>query len=174
MEKFEDRSTTKKGDIGENIVDNIMLEKGFIPYLPKKETGAHPFDRLYATRDKKLIFILDIKAKARRLYYPDTGIDIKHYNQYSFIRDKHKISVSLLFVDEEMMKVYGGNLMKLEEKTIITDKGRTLNYPMFTKSIVYFPLKNMNVVSEITPKEAKLLKDMTTKKDCYVGNNRRI
>ena len=167
IDNFNEKTTTKKGDIGENIVDNIMLKKGFIPYMPKEGTGAHPFDRLYATRDKKTIFILDIKAKAKRRYYPDTGIDLAHYRQYSHISDKYKIEVVILFVDEESLTVYGGKLINLEAETTITDKSRTLKYPMIVKNIIYFPIKNMIHVSGITQEEAKALKIMTTKKECY-------
>lgn len=165
--RFEDKATTKKGDLGENIVDNIMLEKGYIPYLPLKGTGAHPFDRLYATRDKETIFILDVKAKPQRTYYPDTGINLNNYNQYKSFMDKYKICVVLMFVDEKIATVYGGKITKLSAVKEIWHKGKILQYPLIDKGIIYFPIDSMETVANITPEEAQSLKDLSTRNIAY-------
>ena len=72
-----------KGKIGEDIVRRYLEEKGYVVYKPVTE-GAHAFDIL-AVKDKKTVIIADVKTKARRNYFPDTGINYKHYVEYKVI-----------------------------------------------------------------------------------------
>ena len=82
-ELFENKLTTRKGDVGESLVDKMLREKGFVIYKP--EGGqAHAFDRL-AIKDKEILMIAEVKAKAKRKYFPDTGIDFRHYKEYKNI-----------------------------------------------------------------------------------------
>ena len=111
-ELFENKLTTRKGDVGESLVDKMLREKGFVIYKP--EGGqAHAFDRL-AIKDKEILMIAEVKAKAKRKYFPDTGIDFRHYKEYKNIMKKHNLEVILFFVDEEMGKIYGGKLSEIE------------------------------------------------------------
>ena len=104
--KFKDLPETKKGEIGERIMDDYLISKKIIPYKPTQE-GAHPFDRLCATADKKTIFIAEAKAKPARKYYPDTGIDYKIYREYMQIQAKHDIRICLFFIDEDRARFTG-------------------------------------------------------------------
>ena len=70
-----------------------MEEKGYVVYKPVTE-GAHAFDIL-AVKDKKTVIIADVKTKARRNYFPDTGINYKHYVEYKAISEKHCLPVFL-------------------------------------------------------------------------------
>lgn len=161
-----DKTTVKKGDIGEEIVDNYLRKRGYIPYAPNFD-GAHPFDRLCASRDKKTIFVADAKAKAKRKHYPDTGIDIKHYKEYKFLSDKYKIDVYLFFVDEENKAVYGNMLRVLEHDMNVIHYSKKLKYPIRSNGIIYFPMASMKTLAELTDEQCAELKKYTTKKDAY-------
>lgn len=158
--------TVKKGNIGEAIVNSYLERMGFIPYSPDSE-GAHPFDRLCASRDKKTIFIADSKAKPARTYYPDTGIDTRHYRDYMAIQRRHNLHVFIFFVDEDAGKVYGNFLHELDKHREIVHNGRTLNYPLVSKGIRYFPLVAMREIGEIPQKEVVKLRQLSTRNGAY-------
>ena len=114
----------EKGKLGEAIVDMYLMDRGVIPYKPVLEEAAHPFDRLCASRDKRRLFVVEVKAKPARYAYPDTGINISHWNDYTNIQDTYRIDVYIFFVDEERREVYGGefragveDVAELEETT---------------------------------------------------------
>lgn len=164
---WEDRTTVKKGNIGETIVSNYFRKRNYIPYIPDME-GPHPFDRIMARGDKKEIFIAEVKTKARRSFFPDTGIDIKHYNQYKFIEMKYNIDIFIYFVDEYKKEIYGNILRILDKprkykyKYQMDKNGRIFNkeieYPIKSKGIIYFPLKIMKIISKIDDETIKKLK----------------
>lgn len=156
----------KKGNIGEQLVNAYLIEKGFIPYSPDA-SGVHPFDRLVASKDKRTIFIADSKAKPARTFYPDTGINIKHYEDYKFIQDKYNIDVFLFFVDEDKQEIYGNFLRHLDEPVEIHDSGRILNYPLEHKGIRYFPLEKMLHVARITEEEASAMRQFSKRNKAY-------
>lgn len=149
----------RKGELGEKLVDELLLNNGnFIPYAPVME-NAHVFDRLIASKNKKSLMVVEIKAINARDHYPDTGISINHYLEYKHIEEKYNLDVWILFVDAKKKMIYGNTLKKLETQTevLVKDKGIVLNYPVkqknFTaigKEIIYFPLVNMK---DIVPLE---------------------
>lgn len=155
---WHDRTTTKKGDIGERIVREFLVSKGYVPYVPIADI-AHPFDNLCASPDKKKIFIVEVKTKEARKYYPDTGINIRNYDEYAFIRKKYGIEVFIYFVDATNKKVYGNRLSVLEEKTTVGNK----EYPKREPPIIYFPLCNMQTISELTDEQCTEIRKYTTK-----------
>ena len=159
-------TTVKKGNIGEALVNEWLINKGYIPYSPDAD-GAHPFDRLVASRDKKTIFIADSKAKAKRKYYPDTGINIKHYEEYKFIQDKYSIDVFIFFVDEEARKIYGNYLRIMQAPRKIIHNGKELSYPLIQNDVIYFPVEFMKEIADIPTEQANSMKQLTTKKEAY-------
>lgn len=164
---WEDKITVKKGDFAEEIIDKFLISKNIIPYIPNFD-GAHPFDRLCAKTDKKSIYILDIKAKASRNYYADTGINYKHYKEYQYLKEKYKVPVVLIFVDENKGQIYGGMLDNIIEPTIIKNK----KYPSIEKTkggieIIYFPLINMRILSKLTKDQIGKLKQLSTRNYNY-------
>lgn len=170
MNKFLELKTTKKGTLGEYIVDKYLLGKNIIPYLPSSDfEGAHPFDRLCATRDKKNVFIAEVKTKASRNYYPDTGFDLRSYKQYKFIENKYGIEIWVFFVDENIKKVYGNKLSKLETPTEITYNGKNLKYPLTQNNIIFFPLEYMVNICDIDEKLSQKLKSLSTRSYEYMG-----
>jgi hypothetical protein len=70
-----ERPAVKKGELGESIVDDFLRGKRVIPYRPHYD-GAHPFDRLCATADKRNVFIRD---DGRRISYPLRGQGIIYF-----------------------------------------------------------------------------------------------
>lgn len=171
--EFNQLATTRKGYIGEEEVDKYLLSRGIIPYAPMAEK-AHPFDRLCATADKTKIFIAECKAKASRTFYPDTGINVTSYQEYKYITNTYGIDVWLFFVDENVRRIYGNLLTKLEEPRIITVRNKTIRYPLtqnsiYGKAIIYFPIAAMLNVCEITTEVADELKRLSTRNYGYGG-----
>jgi hypothetical protein len=164
--EFCDKPQFKKGRIGEKIIDDYLKEKGYVIYNPQEEDKAHAFDRL-AIKNKKKIIIAEAKSKARRKYYPDTGIDIKHFDEYSYIQKKYKIPVFIFFVDEENAEIYGNFMSKLVKGCLVKHKNKSLVYPILNGGIIYFPMKKMIIIKKLTQGEVVDLKNMTTKKDEY-------
>jgi hypothetical protein len=146
---WEDRPEVRKGNIGEKLVDEYLLRKGIVPYRPIA-CQAHPFDRLCASSDKKRIYVVEVKTKPRREFYPDTGIDFRHYNDYLNIAMHHTMDVFIYFVDEIEKSIYGGELISnLAKVRQIQYKGKTLTYPLAQRGIIYFPLVAMERVCDL-------------------------
>ena len=167
---FKSTKMYKKGELGEQIVDNLILNKGkFIPYAPVLEE-AHIFDRIVASKDKRKLMIVEIKTVDARDKYPDTGISIGHYKEYIEIQEEYNIDVWILFVDAKNKKIYGNTLNKLSEPTELEHKGKALVYPMiwdnFTavgKKIIYFPLMNMYDVCVLSDEQVAKLVELNNK-----------
>lgn len=163
---FEDRITTKKGDLGETIVDRILREKGFVIYKP--EGGqAHAFDRL-AIKDKEILLIAEVKSKAKRKYYPDTGFNYKHYLEYKKIMERHNLQVIIFFVDEENKSIYGGKLKTLEQIKSFNVNGKEQTYPKIENGIIYFHIDVMTEYAKLTSHDVVELSELTTKKQAYL------
>lgn len=150
--KFMDRVESKKGEYGEKLVDAI-LKKQFSIYLSKNYDTSHPIDRLLVDKRTLKIYGLDVKTKSARMYFPDTGIDTRHFKIYQELNEK--IPVILVFVDEEKKEIYGNKLSKLIPNSKEQNK------------IVYFLLSDMITLGKISDEDASVLKELTTKKSCY-------
>jgi hypothetical protein len=168
---FQLKTTTQKGNIGEKLVDEMLREKGFCIYKPE-ELGPHAFDRL-AIKNKEILLIAEVKSKARRKYYPDTGIDFRHYQDYLKIMEKHNLEVILFFVDEENQEIYGGKLSHLHKIRSFNVGGREVTYPKIeTRSknkIIYFHIDVMTKYKQLSEDDASQLKALTTKDSKYVA-----
>lgn len=168
-----ERPEVKKGDVGEALVDDFLRGKQVIPYRPDYD-GPHPFDRLCATADKRSIFVADIKTKAQRERYADTGIDLAHYGDYKHIETKYSLRVFLFFVDEKVRQIYGNWLHELEKPvTLPSRQGRPVSYPLRDRGIIYFPLAHMQPISAITLEKARELMALSTRSYEYGGIEQR-
>jgi hypothetical protein len=172
-----DEKKFEKGSYGEKICSKYVIQKGYIPYIPEINT-SHPFDKIIASPDKKKILIAEVKTKSRRNKYPDTGIDISHFKEYSYIMRKYNLPVFLFFVDEYLEKVYGNFLSKLiQEKEVIyyyrrnehTSENRlTLTYPFKSKNgIIYFLLTDMKIIHTIPKEIANKMRKLSTRNYGY-------
>lgn len=155
-DRFESKASTQKGRIGERIVDGLFGQYNIVPYAATTD-GPHPFDRLCASSDKRRLFVVEVKSKARRNFYPDTGVDERHYHDYKHIKETYQVPVYLFFVDELQRKIYGGELDFLSAPRRIEYKGRTLEYPITKGGIVYFPLKAMRTIGVLNDEDAERL-----------------
>jgi len=155
---FHDKETTKKGDIGEQLVRDCLVGSGIIPYMPLAPF-AHPFDILCATRDKQKIFVVEVKTKEARKYYPDTGINVSHYKTYKFVIGKYKIPVWIFFVDATNKAIYGNTLTELEKPELVNGK----QYPLIQKQIIFFPLSHTKKIVELSDEQCESIKAHNTK-----------
>lgn len=149
--------TVKKGNLGEAVVSKFLEEKGWIVYSPTTP-GAHGFDK-FAMKDKENIVYAESKAKARRKYYEDTGINLSHYNDYKRLSEKYSMPIFIFFIDEYMGKVYGNFLPKLIEPCLVGTK----IYPSIERNIIYFPLKNMREIADLDEEVIEGLKEHSTR-----------
>lgn len=159
---WDDKTTTKKGNIGERLVHSFLLNKKITPYVPISKQ-AHPFDSLCASQDKRRIFIVEVKTKEARKYYQDTGINVSHYNDYTYIQNKLQIPVWIFFVDADNKKIYGNKLSELEKPQTINKN----EYPLTQKGIIYFPLINTKTICELSDDDCDEIKRYDTKN--YTG-----
>lgn len=165
---FHDLKTVKLGNAGEKIVDDYLKAKGVIPYAPIGD-GAHPFDRLCAY-GKRRVFIAEAKTKPKRRFYPDTGIDVRHYNEYKYIEQKHSLDVWIFFVDSDEGRIYGNKLSELERKTDVSFRGKKIPYPLKQKGIVYFPIQNTKHIANISNEELTELQSFSSRSQNYEGS----
>lgn len=150
MQKITDTIMYKRGQLGEQILDDFVKSRGkFIPYMPVFD-GGHPFDRILASTDKKRLQILEVKTITARKFFPDTGISIAHYFEYLHIQNTYALPVYIAFVDAVLGKIYGNILDELAKDTVITHRGKQISYPLTQDNfsaiggkIIYFPLANM-------------------------------
>lgn len=166
IKPWKERKCVKKGDIGEKLVDKYLRSKQLIPYSPDSEY-PHPFDRLVASRDKQTLMIIDVKTKAARNSYPDTGMNKSHYDEYMRISIKHNIPVYVFFCDEMLGKVYGNYLSELIKPTKIKVKNKIINYPLVQGDIIYFPLSLMIDVCNIESDQIVAMKSLSARSHVY-------
>jgi len=174
--EWQDRETVKKGDLGEEIVSKYFDEKGYVIYKPISNR-AHGFDRL-VSHGKDRFVIVEVKTKAKRNSFPDTGINYKHYLEYRKISEKHNLPVFIYFVDEMLGQIYGGELDKLEIPDCYEFNGKNFSYPLIEQydktKIIYFYQPTMNVIKELTPEQIEHIKSFSTRNHDYKKLNQPI
>jgi len=159
------KTTVKKGDYGELLVDKFLESKGYVCYFPKTD-GPHWFDRL-AVKDKSKVIAAEVKTKARMNKYPATGFNKKHYLEYKRIYENHKIHVFVFFVDEMLGKIYGNFIQKLEQPQFIGGN----KYPMEIGDVIVFPLINMTDIATLSQEDVKYLKSNSQRNYGYLPNS---
>jgi len=160
---------------GEDIVDKIFKDAGWVIYHPK-ENASHPIDRiaiqpyqsklLQTNQDRKgnitpprgMVIFWDVKLKPRRLMYSDTGVDKDQYEIYKTVDKYYGGSMMLFFIDPETQQIYGNSLSNLDAPCIYksTDMSGNItshnkHYPSNEGGIIYFPLQNMKLYKYLTP-----------------------
>lgn len=147
MDKWNDRKSVKKGNVGERIVNDWLKNRGFIIYQPITDC-AHGFDRIISKNREQLI-IAEIKTKAKRNSYPDTGINYKHYLEYKKISELHNLPVWIFFVDEMLGEIYGGKLSDFEKPDLYVYKGKKLSYPRVEENNIFLPAVHESYCNDI-------------------------
>ena len=161
---WQQKLTVRKGNLGEEIISRFLERKGYVIYSPETKNKSHAFDRL-AIKDKEQIIIAEIKTKARRNKYADTGVNKRNYEQYIKIQNKYNIPVFIFFVDEMLKKIYGNWLSKLIIPIIIEGK----QYPLILNNIIYFPLVNMINIAELSEQQITELKKLSNRNYEYIA-----
>ena len=156
-----DKKEVKKGNIGEVAVERFLEEQGFVVY--KTTTDApHPFDML-CVKDKNTVFAAEIKTKPKRTFYPDTGFNYTHYEDYQRMQKKG-LYVYIFFVDEREGIIYGNPLNEISESCIVEHNGRMIEYPSKENGIIYFPIAKMEFFNYLEESEISSIKEQ------YTGN----
>lgn len=168
--EFLERNTTKKGAIGEAIVEEYLRGQGLVVYRPGDTDGPHPFDGFGA--NKRHVLAFDVKAKPARSWYPDTGINVTHFETYRFYEKKYRVPGWLFFVDEAAAKVYGNLLRVLCEKRTVWWEGKNISYPRTERGIIYFPVQYMKLIRELPAELAASLNLMSTRNGEFVANEK--
>ena len=169
--EWEKLQTVQKGNIGEGIVQAFLEKMGFVVYRAVTD-GAHPFDML-AIKDKKLAIAAEVKTKAMRTYYEDTGFNKSTWEDYMAFSEKHKMDIYIFFVDEHKMEIYGNWLRILEKPRVVNSKnGKRIEYPMDSKSkygkeLRYYPYCAMNHIAWLDETTANKLKDLSQRSYDY-------
>ncbi len=161
-------AANSKGQLGERIVKGILERKGFIVYRPETD-GSHAFDIL-AIKDKRRCIAIDVKAKARRTAFPDTGINQRHFEVYQQFSLRHLMPFWLFFVDESMLEIYGNTLDELEKPRTVAGR----KYPMVSKTafgvdIRYWPLEAMIKIDNLNCSQTIDLMQMSQRSYEYHG-----
>ena len=173
MNDFSERPQTKKGTLGEQIVDRYLMQLGRIPYRPVMD-AAHPFDRLAASLDKRTIFICETNSKPQREHWPDTGIDMRSYKTYCYMRFMYNLDTYLAFVDEKFGGIYGQFLSLLDRPRQVDVPRKGLYwYPRTEHSrdgraeIRYFPVSAMETIGKLDRADIDSLKSLSTRNPIY-------
>jgi hypothetical protein len=91
------------GNEGERHVNNILLNKGYIPYSADNKT-KQPFDKFVLTQDLKM-FLIEVKHKTR-LRMGGFGIPEEEYKGYLEVSKKLNIPLYLVFVEKITLNSY--------------------------------------------------------------------
>ena len=172
-EPWDGRQTVQKGNVGEEIVQAFLESKGFVVYKPATDS-AHPFDML-AVKDKRLCIAAEVKTKALRTYYQDTGINKSTYYDYAEFSEKHNMDIFVFFVDEHKREVYGNWLKRLEQpRDVKMNGGKVVHYPRDEKSkegrwLRLYPYEAMQHVAWIDSNTAEKLKRLSSRNYKYGG-----
>lgn len=154
----------QKGEIAEQYVKDILEKRGYIVYRPVTDK-AHAFDML-CIKDKKRAIALDVKAKARLNKWPATGVNEKHYQVYKAFSEAHNMPFYLVFVDEQMKKVYGHEIKYLDQKRVVDGK----TYPFHigkNKNIRVWPISAMYLFGDLDEICAESLRSMSQRGYSY-------
>jgi hypothetical protein len=114
MNAFNDQASTRKGTLGEQIGEAWLRKRGFHVYRPSDLEQAHPVDRIAIAPGAMNALICDMKSKPVRTKYDDTGIDLEHWHRYRMLSEIHQMRALLVFIDEDLAKVYGNFLDVLD------------------------------------------------------------
>ena len=162
---WSDKLQVRKGNVGEAIFDELSKRLGYIIYKPEADKG-HGFDRLVT--DRKKYFLAEIKTKAMRDYYEDTGFNYKRFIEYEEQCKELNLKMFIFFVDEKKGLIYGDFLHNLKKEKIIQWRGKDLKYPLIQVSpgnyIIYFYQPDMKILAYLTDEQTDNIMEYSTRK----------
>jgi len=174
--QFSDLITSRKGSLGEKYGERFLRANGYELYCPSDTDKSHPFDRMAVRRADRKAFISDFKTKPKRVKYPDTGIDMKHRDEYLALSQHHGIDCLLMFLDEDCGRAYGNFLSELERHRLVQHGKDKLLYPRtewtkhkqtYFEEIRYYPLIGMRDIGTLAPQECAELRRLSSRSSYY-------
>jgi len=154
---WQDKKEVKKGNIGEDIVLNLLKQRGYIVYSPKTE-GSHKIDYFAHNGKEKNVICCEVKTKKRMAKYPETGFNVSAYEHYNEMLIKHNIRTFVFFVDDFEECIYGNWLDELGEGTK-RGGGRD--------SVIVFQLNKMKKITQLSNEVVAEISKHTTEKYDY-------
>ena len=118
---WQDKKEVIKGNIGEEIIVDFLEKKDFIVYKPITKNKPHWID-IFATKNKKDIYAIDVKTKARFNKWAAQGINYNHYLDYKNLLETTNINVYLFFIDDKNGDVHCAELSKLRNPFYVLDR----------------------------------------------------
>jgi hypothetical protein len=162
---WDESRAAQKGRLGEAAIKDFMRSAGIESWSPAGD-GKHSID-FAAISSKDGLYFADAKQYARRTYYADTGLDLRHYECYCRLEIRTGKPVMIFWADEDMELIYGGWLQEIAapgESVYSKRDGRMVDYPWIqpsrTGSKVYFPLKRMRVFARLANDKANAMRDL--------------
>jgi len=155
-----DKKEVQKGNIGERIVEELLIKWGYIIYKVVND-GPHIID-FFAHKSDKDIIGIDAKTKRRLKLYTRTGFNYKNYLEYEKLQKQHNLRIFMLFVDDFEGYAYGQWLDKLGEGYIMD------NY----EKVIVWGLDKMKIIRELTEDEVMELNKYTTENWDYSKINK--
>ncbi|MEL7246919.1 MAG: hypothetical protein AAFO03_00820 [Bacteroidota bacterium] len=146
MKNFKQLKTTRKGEYGEEIVQELLIGWGFTIYPAPEE--AHPVD--FLTWKEGELTAIDVKTYPRYFSSESTGIDRADYRTYKNLSTAYRLPVKLFFVDQFEGAVYGHRLSYLEP------------FKQHRDGKVCFPLSAMQYVRPLTDEEVNRLTELSS------------
>lgn len=148
--------TVQKAQIAEDFIADVLKQRKCVVY---RTQGRHKVD--FVVEHNGNWAFVDVKAKARRKYYADTGIDLADWATYWQIQEMTGIPVYIVFVDDYTKTCYYANLDVLKQEDIP-------GYPMIEeKRYIYFPLSKMQYLCSIPDYIVDALHAATNRKYTY-------
>lgn len=140
---FNKLKTTRLGTIGEFYIPEFCKANSVKCYQPSTD-GSYPVDSI-GLNNKYEPFAIEVKTKARMIYYDETGMDSNDHIIYM----KMPFPVYVLFVDSLSKSIYGQWISKLDKCKRIDGR------------ITYYPLEVMEHYRDLSEAEVIELKSLS-------------
>jgi len=148
--EFNKLKTTQYGNHGETYLSEFAASVGCRAYKPAMD-GSNPVDSLTACKNKKThkwsVASIEIKTKAKMIYYNATGVDTKDWIEYQ----QFPVPVYILFVDYLKGAIYGQWTSKLTPVEIKYNSKEPLTF---------FNLNQMEEYRKLSKEEILQLKQL--------------
>ena len=137
-----------KGKAGEELCGLFLIKEGWIVQTNINQNQAHVVDFTifrFKPGTNEMMFA-EIKSKAARTHYPDTGFNIHQCNTYLELCKKSNSRCLIMFVDEHSGECYGNflDVLMLPHVDKLKRPYPLIESSRFDKEIIYFSIESMN------------------------------
>lgn len=160
-----------KGSLGQRAVEREFAGHNVLYWTDEK--SSHPFDGIALEWETYDIVAIEVKTKAARTYYKDTGFNVSQYERLKKAREKFGKDPFVVFVDEGGKLIYGNFLSILERPRCYTVDNMSValnlknTYPSIERGIIYFPLKAMKKIAALSAPEVEDLRNLSERNNSY-------